>query len=115
MKILCKKWVDNDFDVHVDVDDNTRCDDLTISGRVQKVMILVVTTKRAKRGDFMGFEGLKKKGLKSDVAQVYRFSDCNGFWEFESGTGDYEGPMKKWVLRVMLTKWVMKRVYCNSC
>ena len=43
---------------------------LTISGRVQKVMILVVTTKRAKRGDFMGFEGLKKKGLKSDVVQV---------------------------------------------
>ena len=43
---------------------------LTISGRVQKVMILVVVTKRAKRGDFMGFEGLKKKGLKSCVVQV---------------------------------------------
>jgi len=43
---------------------------LTISVRVQKVMILVVTTKRAKRSDFMGFEGLKKKGLKSGVVQV---------------------------------------------
>ena len=34
------------------------------------MMILVVVTKRAKRGDFMGFEGLKKKGLKSGVVQV---------------------------------------------
>jgi len=62
--------VGDDFDVHVDVDVDARWDDLTISVRMQKVMILVVVTKRAKRGDFMGFEGLKKKGSKSDVVQV---------------------------------------------
>ena len=70
MKILWKKLVGDDFDVHVDVINDVWCDDLAISGRVQKVTILVVATKRAKRSDFMGFGGLKKKGLKSDVVQV---------------------------------------------
>jgi len=28
------------------------------------------------------------------LCKFYRFSDCNGFWEFESGAGDCEELMK---------------------
>ena len=67
MKKTWKKWVGDDFDVSVDVNDVEWSVDLTISVEVQKVTILVVAMKRAKSGDFEGFGGLEEKGPKSDV------------------------------------------------
>ena len=55
MKILCKKWVGNDFDVHVDVDDNTRCGDLTIFREGAKSDDFSGGDEKGKKGRFYGF------------------------------------------------------------
>ena len=65
-----KKLVGDDFDVDVDVVNDVWFDDFNDFREGVKSDDFSGGDEKGKKGNFMGFGGLKKNGLKSNVVQV---------------------------------------------